>query len=86
MGGGGRLAGGTRLTRAFRNLVLGILLAAFAATGCGSSDLVSPQAETGVPQDDAVAAEVDDAVAFAEAGTLEPVADLTRFVTSEVVP
>jgi pyruvate dehydrogenase E1 component alpha subunit len=32
----------------------------------------------------AVAAEVDDAVAFAEAGTLEPVADLTRFVHSEV--
>ena len=37
-------------------------------------------------QDREVAAEVDDAVAFAEAGTLEPVADLTRFVTSEVVP
>jgi pyruvate dehydrogenase E1 component alpha subunit/2-oxoisovalerate dehydrogenase E1 component len=30
----------------------------------------------------AVAAEVEAAVAFAEAGTLEPVADLTRFVTS----
>jgi TPP-dependent pyruvate/acetoin dehydrogenase alpha subunit len=30
-----------------------------------------------------VAAEVADAIAFAEAGTLEPVADLTRFVTSE---
>lgn len=29
-----------------------------------------------------VAAEVDDAVAFAEAGTLEPLADLERFVTS----
>jgi pyruvate dehydrogenase E1 component subunit alpha len=31
-----------------------------------------------------VAAEVDGAVAAAEAGTLEPVEDLTRFVTSEV--
>jgi pyruvate dehydrogenase E1 component alpha subunit len=30
----------------------------------------------------AVAAEIDDAVAFAEAGTLEPVADLERFVHS----
>jgi len=30
-----------------------------------------------------VAAEIDDAVAFAEAGTLEPVSDLTRFVYSE---
>ena len=30
----------------------------------------------------AVAAEIDDAVAFAESGTEEPVADLTRFVTS----
>lgn len=31
-----------------------------------------------------VAVEVDDAVDFAEAGTLEPVTDLTRFVYSEV--
>jgi TPP-dependent pyruvate/acetoin dehydrogenase alpha subunit len=31
-----------------------------------------------------VTAEVDAAVAAAEAGTLEPVEDLTRFVTSEV--
>lgn len=31
-----------------------------------------------------VAKEVDDAVAFAEAGTWEPVSDLTRFVYSEV--
>ena len=30
-----------------------------------------------------VAAEIDDAVAFAEAGTLEPVEDLTRFVYAE---
>jgi TPP-dependent pyruvate/acetoin dehydrogenase alpha subunit len=30
-----------------------------------------------------VAAEIDDAVAFAEAGTWEPTADLTRFVYSE---
>ena len=33
-----------------------------------------------------VAAEVDAAVAFAEAGTLEPVEDLTRFVHSEAEP
>ena len=33
-----------------------------------------------------VQAEVDDAVAFAEAGTLEPVADLQRFVVSERHP
>jgi pyruvate dehydrogenase E1 component alpha subunit len=31
-----------------------------------------------------IAAEIDDAVAFAEAGTLEPLADLTRFVHTEV--
>lgn len=30
-----------------------------------------------------VAREIDDAVAFAEAGTLEPVAELTRFVYSD---
>jgi len=30
-----------------------------------------------------VAEEIDDAVAFAEAGTYEPIEDLTRFVTSE---
>jgi pyruvate dehydrogenase E1 component alpha subunit len=33
--------------------------------------------------EDEVAAEIADAVAFAEAGTLEPVSDLTRFVYSE---
>jgi pyruvate dehydrogenase E1 component alpha subunit len=33
-----------------------------------------------------IAAEVDDAVAFAEAGSLEPVEDLTRFVHSEAGP
>jgi pyruvate dehydrogenase E1 component alpha subunit len=33
-----------------------------------------------------VAAEVDDAVAFAEAGTLEPVGDLVRFVVCEETP
>jgi pyruvate dehydrogenase E1 component alpha subunit len=32
-----------------------------------------------------VAAEIDEAVAYAEAGTLEPVEDLTRFVMTEVV-
>jgi pyruvate dehydrogenase E1 component alpha subunit len=31
----------------------------------------------------AVAAEIDDAIAFAEAGTLEPVEDLERFVVCE---
>jgi pyruvate dehydrogenase E1 component alpha subunit len=34
--------------------------------------------------EDAVMREIDDAVAFAEAGTLEPVEDLTRFVLTEV--
>jgi pyruvate dehydrogenase E1 component alpha subunit len=33
-----------------------------------------------------VAAEIDQAVAFAEAGSLEPVEDLTRFVYSEAAP
>jgi pyruvate dehydrogenase E1 component alpha subunit len=33
-----------------------------------------------------VAAEIDEAVAFAEASPLEPVEDLERFVTSEVAP
>jgi pyruvate dehydrogenase E1 component alpha subunit len=33
-----------------------------------------------------VAAEIAAAVAFAEAGTLEPVSELTRFVTSEAAP
>ncbi len=36
------------------------------------------------PIERAVAEEVDAAVAFAEAGTPEPVEDLTRFVTSEL--
>ena len=36
--------------------------------------------------DAAVAEEIDAAVAFAEAGTLEPVEDLTRFVYSEARP
>ena len=33
--------------------------------------------------EDAVAAEIDESVAFAEGGTWEPVEDLTRFVTAE---
>ncbi|MGH9083833.1 MAG: pyruvate dehydrogenase (acetyl-transferring) E1 component subunit alpha [Acidimicrobiales bacterium] len=33
-----------------------------------------------------VASEIDDAVSFAEAGTLEPIGDLTRFVYSERQP
>ncbi|WP_205528366.1 pyruvate dehydrogenase (acetyl-transferring) E1 component subunit alpha [Desertimonas flava] len=36
--------------------------------------------------DDEIAAEIDDAVAFGEAGTFEDVADLTRFVTAEATP
>jgi TPP-dependent pyruvate/acetoin dehydrogenase alpha subunit len=46
----------------------------------------------GLLDDDAVArleaeveAEIEDAIAFAEAGTPEPVEDLTRFVHSEAV-
>jgi pyruvate dehydrogenase E1 component alpha subunit len=35
--------------------------------------------------EDAVAAEIDDSIEFAEAGTLEPVEDLERFVYSEKV-
>ena len=33
-----------------------------------------------------IAAEIEAAVAFAEAGTLEPVAELERFVTMDAVP
>jgi pyruvate dehydrogenase E1 component alpha subunit len=44
----------------------------------GEDDMATLEAE--------VAAEIDDAVAFAEAGTLEPVEDLTRFVYSEDRP
>ncbi|MGN8247076.1 pyruvate dehydrogenase (acetyl-transferring) E1 component subunit alpha [Cellulomonas soli] len=36
--------------------------------------------------EDQVAAEIDDAVAFAEAGSLEPVQDLTRFVYQRALP
>jgi pyruvate dehydrogenase E1 component alpha subunit len=44
-------------------------------------------ADDDVPSIEAeVAAEIDEAVAFAEAGTLEPVEDLTRFVYSEAAP
>jgi TPP-dependent pyruvate/acetoin dehydrogenase alpha subunit len=35
--------------------------------------------------EDEVLAEIESAVAFAEAGTLEPLRDLTRFVHSEAV-
>jgi pyruvate dehydrogenase E1 component alpha subunit len=45
------------------------------AGGLQDGDVESIEARAG--------AEVDDAVAFAEAGTLEPVEDLTRFVYSE---
>ena len=48
------------MTRAYRSLAPGLLLFAFAMTGCGSSDLVIQSAETGAPQDDAVLVEVDD--------------------------
>ena len=43
----------------------------------GEGDLAALEAEA--------EAEVDEAIAFAEAGTLEPLDDLTRFVTSEEV-
>lgn len=45
--------------------------------------LLSPDEATGI--DEGIAAEIDDAVAFAEAGTLEPVADLERFVLMDSV-
>jgi pyruvate dehydrogenase E1 component alpha subunit len=55
------------------------LLAARIAAAGGPSD---PVAEI----DGAIAAEIDDAIAFAEASALEPVEDLTRFVTAEAQP
>lgn len=45
--------------------------------------LLSPDEATGI--DAGIAAEIDDAVAFAEAGTLEPVAELERFVLMDSV-
>ncbi len=45
--------------------------------------LLSPEEATGI--DAGIAAEIDDAVAFAEAGTLEPVAELERFVLMDSV-
>jgi pyruvate dehydrogenase E1 component alpha subunit len=51
---------------------------AVAATAAG---LVTTDEITAIERD--IAAELDDAVAFAEAGTPEPVDDLLRFVTSE---
>jgi TPP-dependent pyruvate/acetoin dehydrogenase alpha subunit len=48
-----------------------------AALGCGPSDEEVAVLEHEVDE------ELDASVAFAEAGTLEPVEDLTRFVTSE---
>jgi TPP-dependent pyruvate/acetoin dehydrogenase alpha subunit len=47
-----------------------------AANILSDADLTAVEAE--------VAKEVDESVAFAEAGTWEPVSDLTRFVYSEV--
>jgi pyruvate dehydrogenase E1 component alpha subunit len=41
-------------------------------------------AEADLKLEDEVATEIDDAIASAEAGDLEPVSDLTRFVYSEV--
>lgn len=49
-----------------------------AASILSDADLTAVEAE--------VAKEVDESVAFAEAGTWEPVEDLTRFVYSEVKP
>jgi pyruvate dehydrogenase E1 component alpha subunit len=51
------------------------LTARLSAEGLGDADVARLEAQ--------VAAEVDDAVAFAEAGTDEPVEELERFVTSE---
>jgi pyruvate dehydrogenase E1 component alpha subunit len=56
---------------------------AFVARGRAEGLLDSSDLETA---DREVLAEVDAAVAFAEAGTLEPVEDLTRFVISEGAP
>jgi pyruvate dehydrogenase E1 component alpha subunit len=46
-----------------------------------SAGLLTPEALQGI--EDAVAAEIEDAIAFAEAAPLEAVEDLTRFVYSE---
>jgi TPP-dependent pyruvate/acetoin dehydrogenase alpha subunit len=43
--------------------------------------LIDDAGRTGIEGE--VAAEMDEAIAFAEAGTYEPVEDLTRFVYSE---
>jgi TPP-dependent pyruvate/acetoin dehydrogenase alpha subunit len=48
---------------------------------CRDAGLVTGEDLAAIEQD--IATELDDAVAFAEAGTLEPVEDLTRFVYSE---
>ena len=45
-------------------------------------DTVTPSDIEAIEEE--VASEIEDAVVFAEQGTLEPVADLTRFVYSEV--
>jgi TPP-dependent pyruvate/acetoin dehydrogenase alpha subunit len=51
---------------------------------CTAAGLVGDEDVAAIESD--VAAEIDDAVAFAEAGTPEPVEDLTRFVYSEGAP
>ena len=52
-----------------------------------AGELTDPSEDVRVKEiEDQVAAEVDEAVAFAEAGTLEAVSDLTRFVYSETRP
>jgi pyruvate dehydrogenase E1 component alpha subunit len=51
---------------------------------CTAAGLVGDEDVAATESD--VAAEIDDAVAFAEAGTPEPVEDLTRFVYSEGAP
>jgi pyruvate dehydrogenase E1 component alpha subunit len=58
-------------------------IASFAARLTGSGMLGESDTETIEAE---VAVEIDEAVAFAEAGTLEPVEDLTRFVCSERQP
>lgn len=58
-------------------------ISTFVATLTGSGALAAGDLER---MEAEVAGEVDDAVAFAEAGTYEPVEDLERFVTSETAP
>ena len=56
----------------------------FCKAGCEASGLIHAEEVTRIEAE--VDAEIEAAVAFAEAGTWEPVEELERFVTMERVP